>query len=145
MESRRERVRFSSILVTAVETRPRTLTDDKPNLYWTSDEIKSLRLQQPGHDLMRNAGSSNRTKKSLIAEEVKGRDPLFVAPHELINLRLKRYTLRGKKDTRKRRKKHFEFGKHSSQSTNVAVEEENGPHLLSPYYNANGCSRNAVA
>jgi len=69
------RVRFSSVLVTAVETRPRTRTEDKPNLYWTANEIATLRLQQSLEDsLNTKAGSSSgsllRRKQGEIEHEL---------------------------------------------------------------------------
>jgi len=44
------RVTFSSCLVTAVKTRPRTRTEEKPNLYWTANEIASIRCHEQGKD-----------------------------------------------------------------------------------------------
>jgi len=54
-KTKNNRVRFSAVLVTSVETRPRTLSEDKPNLYWTANEIAKLRNQQYVGELMENA------------------------------------------------------------------------------------------
>mmetsp|Transcript_2032 Transcript_2032/g.3114 ORF Transcript_2032/g.3114 Transcript_2032/m.3114 type:complete len:171 (+) Transcript_2032:228-740(+) len=107
------RVRFSSVLVTAVETRPRTRTEDKPNLYWTANEIATLRLQQSLEDsLNTKAGSSSGSLLRRKQGEIE---------HELF------LRSRANVDALERR---IDYSNSSPRM--VVLEEEYGPHLLCP-------------
>jgi hypothetical protein len=67
------RVTFSSCLVTAVKTRPRTRTEEKPNLYWTANEIASIRCHEQGKD-EKEAKFSNDLDESDLRYRTERRD-----------------------------------------------------------------------
>lgn len=120
------RVRFSSVLVTAVETRPRTRTEEKPNLYWTSDEIASLRLRRSVAEYTDTAATRSYPNPiSPVQQEGEGRDSSLRSP-EMSSVGCKHRSI--KCETNKEStKSHPEYLDHGRASF---VPEENGPHLL---------------
>lgn len=119
------RVRFSSVLVTAVETRPRTRTEDKPDLYWTSDEIASLRLQRSIAEFSDTAARSYPNPSSPVQQESEGRDS-SLRSLEMFSVGCKYRIIQCEtnEEIKESHPEYLDCGKTSF------VPEENGPHLL---------------
>lgn len=136
-ESPSHRVRFSSCLVTAVKTRPRTRTEEKPNLYWTANEIASIRCHEQGKD-EKEMQFSNAIDESDFRCRTEGRDYNDVSirlPFEMedVSWYSSRSILQGREGTDNLSVEHFIQSDESDPSpitVAMADEEEKGPHLL---------------
>ena len=121
------RVRFSAVLVTAVETRPRTRTEEKPTLYWTAKEIASLRLRQSIEDLSNGPGKGYVKRKHCIQGEGGDHDDLLRSLDTTAKLRT---TSQCAANVSRKHPEYFGYEKSFSQNALVCLDEENGPHLL---------------
>jgi hypothetical protein len=124
-ESSPNRVRFSTRLVTAIETRPRTQTEEKPNLYWTAKEISSLRRQQQSEK------QKSPKKRSSNHEEERDHNVSTRSLNTNDDASKRRHD--SKEGNRRRRREHAASDEVSSEAldaTNIEFEEESGPHLL---------------
>jgi hypothetical protein len=120
------RVRFSTRLVTAIETRPRTQTEEKPNLYWTANEISSLRRQQQSEK------QKSAKKRSSNHEEDRDHDVSARSFNTADDASKPKVETKGR-GNRRRRRDHAAPDDVSSEvldSINNEFEEESGPHLL---------------
>jgi len=120
------RVRFSTRLVTAIETRPRTQTEEKPNLYWTANEISSLRRQQQSEK------QKSPKKRSSNHEEERDHNVSARSLNTADDASKRKQETKGG-GNRRRRRDHAAPDDVSSEvldSINNEFEEESGPHLL---------------
>lgn len=131
------RVTFSSCLVTAVKTRPRTRTEEKPNLYWTANEIASIRCHEQGKD-EKEAKFSNDLDESDLRYRMERRDYHEISirlPLEMedVSWESSKSILQDREGTDNL---SFELCLKSDESVlspilvAVTDEEEKGPHLL---------------
>ncbi len=126
-ESSPNRVRFSTRLVTAIETRPRTHTEEKPNLYWTANEISFLRRQQQSEKKSAKKRSSNHEEERDHNVSARSLNAADVTCKRFSN------TNDAKDGGRRRRRDRAASDEGSSETidaVNNEVEEESGPHLL---------------
>ena len=128
------RVRFSSVLVTAVKTRPRTRTEDKPKLYWTADEIAFLRLQQSMEAKSTRSDVNYKRSKCSLREEEEREHDLFGRSRDSPVVHNVEFKVRDRSNegTRQMRFESGELPQRSSDKVPRAVDEEEGPHLLAP-------------
>lgn len=131
------RVRFSSRLVTAVKTRPRTRTEEKPNLYWTANEIASIRshhqCEEEQEDCSKDIDSSGYFRcrsEGRDYHDVSIRLPLET---EDDSWKGSRALLQDREDIENMSSEHAVKSAEiiSSRPTFSTIDdEENGPHLL---------------
>ncbi len=128
-QSKNNRVRFSSVLVTSVETRPRTLTEEKPNLYWTANEIASLRYEQFTEECVDNSGEIPSGKDYKGVEDEEDHE-IFLRSRHLEDNCCNHFTDVSDHGRQHHDDYYYESG--SSPTMVVPFDEECGPHLLSP-------------
>ena len=123
------RVTFSSDLITAVQTRPRTLTSEKAALYWTKDDMRRFltKNQRVKHgsssSLLSDDESSVRDEFSLSLDEMcRNRVELNFSPASVYHQQAKKFN-------------EQEYA-HNTMPFNENQEctEEEGPHLLGSMY-----------
>ncbi len=125
-KNKNNRVRFSAVLVTSVETRPRTLSEDKPNLYWTANEIAELRNQQYVGEMMENADDMP-SKGAFHEEQGAEHETFFRSRHLEVGCCNHLGDSRG--NTRQRSADLF-YEADSAPANIIPLDEEHGPHLL---------------
>lgn len=134
------RVRFASVLVTAVETRPRTLTEDKPMLYWSAAEIALTRrqvlMQEDSPTRTDDDDDCDRRNHSCRGEEEE-------REHDAVGRSCDNYSAhvehrngsimrdRANEDTYQRQLERCESSQCLSENIETG-DEEKGPHLLAP-------------